>query len=115
MKTPTHMFKHTATLRVPVNTRADSMDVQLTYTDSTIQCTVQDSGGSNTLMNERLTGQRFSRGMFKPGCAATKDSLLTITAGPLGTAVGKKYKFASPLKDSGGEGICLVASLEGIE
>jgi len=113
MKTPFKMFRQVATLRVPVNTRSDSMDVQLTYTDTTgIKCSVQDSGGRNTMMNERMSGERFARGMFGPGTGATKDSLLTITAGP---NTGFKYRFKGPLKTSGGEGHVFVADLECIE
>lgn len=113
MKTPFKMFRQVATLRVPNLIRENNIDIinpASPYTETTgIKCSIQDSGGSNALLNERLTGQRFARGMFGPGTGATKDSLLTITAGP---NTGFEYRFKGPLKTSGGEGHVFVADLE---
>jgi hypothetical protein len=89
------------------------MDVQLNYSDSTgVRCRIEDSSGSNSLQNQRLTGETFCRGVFAPGSGALKDSLLTITAGP---GTGNKYKFRSPLLLDGALGCLYVADLERIE
>lgn len=112
MKTPYAMFKQTATLKVPIYARANNLDVQTGTTDSTIRCSIQDSGGANTLQNERMSGQEFCRGAFPPLTGATKDSILVVLTG---ANTGRKYAFRSPLKASGGEGHIFVASLESIE
>ncbi len=112
MRTPYHLLNQSATLRVPVNTRDNSMDVQLTYTDTTIRCRVEEPGSANALMNQRLAGDTFARGFFVPGCAATKDSLLTILTGP---GTGNKYRFKGPLQLAAADGSLLVADLGATE
>lgn len=113
MRTPTKMFKQVVTLSIPNYIRENNMDIlnpASPYTDTTgVRCSIQDSSGRNSLVNERLAGQRFTRGAFPPNTGATKDSILTITSG---ANTGLKYRFKGPLKASGGEGHIFVADLE---
>lgn len=110
---PWGLLIHSASVRTPTLGTSKGMDIVSSTTATTTACKVQDDGGSEAMIEKRLSGARIASAWFPPDFAIRSGIELTVTGDGFPTA-GQIYRVVSPPQNVAGMGCLNKVDLEAV-